>query len=117
MSPEASSNVFERVNDAAPERLENRDFRGLDRRYVVFEYETDPGIGLITSDEVRQILEEENENGLPMFRGIEASEAYIRTAVERDEGLMTARIEDGEIYSTGYMIEDQELKGLITFLD
>ena len=118
MSPEASQSIFERVNSIAPERLyEDREFIDNDTRYVVFEYQTGTGIGLISSEEIEEILEEGHEKGetFPLFRGLEASEAYIRKAIENDEGLMTARIDDGEIYSTGYMIQDDELKGLITF--
>lgn len=120
MSPEARPRTtFERVQDAAPEKLYDDipELTGLDERYVVFEHDVDEGVGVITADEVDEILERGREEGesFPVFKGIEASEAYVRNAVENGEGLMTARLEDGEVYSTGYMIEDEELKGLMTF--
>lgn len=118
MSPESSHEIFDRVNNIAPESLyDDGEFKINDTRYVVFEYQTGTGIGLITADEVEQILEKGREDGktFPLFRGLEASEAYVRKAVEEGEGLMAARIEDGEIYSTGYIIKDNELEGLITF--
>ena len=111
--------TFERVQDAAPEKLYDDlpELTGLDERYVVFEYDLDSGVGVIPAEEVKNILEEGREEGenFPVFRGIEASEAYVRNAVEKGEGLMAARIKDGDVYSTGYMIEDEELKGLMAF--
>ncbi|WP_414838259.1 hypothetical protein ACK3SF_02555 [Candidatus Nanosalina sp. VS9-1] len=111
--------TFERVQNAAPEKLYDDipELTGLDERYVVFEYDLGGGVGVIPSEEIKRILEEGREQGeiFPVFRGIEASEAYVRNAVENGEGLMTARLEDGEVYSTGYMIDDEELKGLMTF--
>ena len=118
MSLEASRTIFERVNNIAPERLyDERELRDQDRRYVIFEYNLDEGIGVITADEIRHILEKGQERGqkFPLFKGIEASEAYVRTAVKNGEGLMTSRIEDGEVYSTGYMIQDDDLKALMAF--
>lgn len=110
---------FERVLEAAPDHLYSDfdDFRDLDDRYVVFEYDAGEGIGVATPKEIERILEEGEEKGkvFPVFKGIEASEAYVRNAVENGEGLMTAHVKDGDIYSTGYMIEGEELKGLMAF--
>lgn len=112
-------NTFERVQNAAPEKLYDDlpELTGLDERYVVFEYDLDDGVGVIPAEEVENILEEGREEGesFPVFKGIEASEAYIRNAVEEGEGLMAARIKDGSVHSTGYMIEDEELKALMAF--
>lgn len=112
--------TFERVLEAAPDHLyeDFQEFKDVDDRYVVFEYDLSDGIGVVPADEVEQILEEgrEENESFPLFRGIEASEAYIRNAVEQGEGLMTARINNGDVYSTGYLLKDKELEGLMTFL-
>ncbi|WEL23507.1 hypothetical protein [Candidatus Nanohalovita haloferacivicina] len=119
MSPQKKAeNIFERAKEAAPNTLygDYNTTSDLDERYVIFEYEgLGEGIGVIPSDEIEMILEGGAANGeeFPLFRGIEASEGYIRKALEDGEELMAARIRNGEVADTGYMIEEGELKGLM----
>ena len=121
MTQKKADTVFERVLDAASETLygDHPEAEDLDDRYVVFEYEdiAEDGLDVIPAEEIGMILEAGAANGeeYPLFKGIEASEGYIRKAIEEDEGLMAARIREGDIASTGYMIEDGELKGLMAF--
>lgn len=120
-SQKEAENTFERVIDAAPDTLygDYSEASDLEDRYVVFEYEDiiREGVGVISSREVGRILEAgaANDREFPLFRGIEASEGYVRKALENNEGLMAARIRDGEISDTGYIMEEGELKGLMTF--
>lgn len=121
MTQKKADTVFERVLDAASETLygDHPEAEDLDDRYVVFEYEdiAEDGLDVIPAEEIGMILEAGAANGeeYPLFKGIEASEGYVRKAIEEDEGLMAARIREGDIASTGYMIEDGELKGLMAF--
>ena len=121
MTQKKAETVFERVLDAASETLygDHPEAEDLDERYVVFEYEdiTKEGLDVIPAEEIGMILEAGAANGeeFPLFQGIEASEGYIRKALESDEGLMAARIREGEIADTGYIVEDGELKGLMAF--
>ncbi|QKQ98207.1 hypothetical protein GKQ38_01575 [Candidatus Nanohaloarchaea archaeon] len=119
-SQKEAGNTFERVIDAAPDTLygDYSDVSDLEDRYVIFEYkDIDEGINVISSEEIGMILEAgaANDQEFPLFRGIEASEGYVRNALENGEGLMAARIREGEIDDAGYMIEEGELKGLMTF--
>ena len=121
MTQKKAETVFERVLDAASETLygDHPEAEDLDERYVVFEYEdiAEDGLDVIPAEEISMILEAGAANGeeFPLFKGIEASEGYVRKAIEEDEGLMAARIREGDVSSTGYMIEDGELKGLMAF--
>ena len=121
MTQKKAETVFERVLDAASETLygDHPEAEDLDERYVVFEYDdiAEDGLDVIPAEEISMILEAGAANGeeFPLFKGIEASEGYVRKAIEEDEGLMAARIREGDVSSTGYMIEDGELKGLMAF--
>lgn len=121
MTHKKAESVFERVLEAAPNTLygDYTHAGELKERYIVFEYEdtVDHGVDVVPSEEIEMILEAGAANGeeFPLFRGIEASEGYVREALENGEGLMAARIRDGEIADTGYMVEEGELKGLMAF--
>lgn len=121
MTQKKAETMFERVLDAAADTLygDYPEAEDLEERYVIFEYDeiVEDGLDVIPSDEIGMILEAGAANGeeFPLFKGIEASEGYIRKALENGEGLMAARIREGDISSTGYMIEDGELKGLMAF--